>query len=173
MGDDIWRVDVEIARDPDTAASRAPSTARVRTPRSPSPRLKVADHEKRLPTGGTNARSVAAAFQLYRQTIDAGLTELAPTTVLTVRSTAKIMLAVELPDGRRFGDIRLSRLNWHDIEYLYATRRGSGKSAAYIRRCATVLARPDRHEPGQRRHPAPDDAASPTPRREKRFERSG
>jgi len=81
------------------------------------------------------------AFQLHRQTIDAGLIELAPTTVLTVRSTVKIISAVELPDVRRFGDIRLSRLNWQDIESLHATMRGAGKSAAYIRRCATVLAR--------------------------------
>lgn len=142
--DGIWRVDVEIARDPVTGRRRRVSRTIYGTRDDAEvalARLKVADHEKRLPTGGTNARSVAAAFQLYRQTIDAGLIELAPTTVLTVRSTSKIMSAVELPDGRRFGDIRLSRLNWQDIEYLYASMRGGGKSAAYIRRCATVLAR--------------------------------
>jgi integrase len=142
--DGIWRVDVEIARDPVIGRRRRVSRTVYGTRDDAEvalARLKVADHEKRLPTGGTNARSVAAAFQRYRQTIDAGLIELAPTTVLTVRSTAKIMSAVELPDGRRFGDIRLSRLNWQDIEYLYASMRDSGKSAAYIRRCETVLAR--------------------------------
>lgn len=101
----------------------------------------MADHEKRLPTGGTNARSVAAAFQLYQQAVDAGLIELAPSTVATVRSASKIMSAVELADGRLFGSIRLSRLTWQDIEYLYAAMRKAGKSPAYVRRCATVLAR--------------------------------
>ena len=38
-------------------------------------RLEVADHEKRLPRGGTNARSVRAAFQLYLQSVDSGLIE--------------------------------------------------------------------------------------------------
>jgi integrase len=104
-------------------------------------RLRVADHEKRLPTGGTNARTVEAAFQLYRRSVEAGLIELAPSTVLTVRSTSKIMSAVELHDGRRFGAIRLSRLTWQDIEFLYAAMRARGLSAAYVRRCATVLAR--------------------------------
>ena len=104
-------------------------------------RLRVADHEKRLPTGGTNARTVDAAFQLYRRSVEAGLIELAPSSVLTVRSTSKILAAFELHDGRRFGSIRLSRLNWQDIEFLYAAMRSRGLSATYVRSCATVLAR--------------------------------
>jgi integrase len=140
----IWRVDVEVHRDPVTGQRRRVSR-RVHGTRDDAEvalaRLKVADHEKRLPTGGTNARSVAAVFQLYQQAVDAGRFELAPTTILTVRSTSKVMAAVVLADGRRFGDIRLSRLTWQDIEFLYAAMRDSGKSAAYIRRCATVLAR--------------------------------
>jgi hypothetical protein len=45
-------------------------------------RLKVADHEKRLPSGGTSARSVQAAIQLYMRGIQAGLIDLAPSTVV-------------------------------------------------------------------------------------------
>jgi hypothetical protein len=56
-------------------------------------RLKVADHEKRLPTGGSRARSVTAAFQLYLQAVDAGLVELAPRTRVTVRSATNTMSA--------------------------------------------------------------------------------
>jgi integrase len=104
-------------------------------------RLKVADHEKRLPTGGTKARSIRAAFQLYQQAIDAGLVELAPRTRVTVRSAANTMSATTLADGRPFGDIRLSRLTWQDIEALYASMRAAGHGAAWIRRCATVINR--------------------------------
>ncbi len=140
----VWLVDVEIARDPVTGRRRRVSRT-IHGTRTDAEialsRLKVADHEKRLPTGGTNARTVAAAFQLYQQAIDAGLVELAPSTVVTVRSATKVMVAVELPDGRRFGGIRLSRLTWQDIEYLYAAMRARGSSAAYVRRCATVLTR--------------------------------
>jgi integrase len=104
-------------------------------------RLKVADHEKRLPSGGTNARSVRAAFQLYLRAIDAGLVELAPRTRVTTRSAANTMGSVLLPDGRTFGDVRLSRLTWQDIEELYAAMRATGRSTAWVRRCATVLNR--------------------------------
>lgn len=142
--DGVWRVDVEIGRDPVTGRRRRVSRT-VHGSREEAEvvlaRLKVADHEKRLPTGGTNARSVAAVFQLYQQAVDAGLIELAPSTIATVRSASRIMSAVELPDGRQFGTIRLSRLTWQDIEHLYGAMRSSGKSSAYIRRCATVLAR--------------------------------
>jgi integrase len=142
--DGVWRVDVEIKRDPVTGARRRTSR-QVHGTREDAElalaKLRIADHEKRLPTGGTNARSVAAVFQLYQQAIDAGLIELAPSTISTVRSVSRVLSAVDLPDGRRFGDIRLSRLGWQDIEHLYAAMRTSGKSSAYIRRCATVLAR--------------------------------
>jgi integrase len=142
--DGVWRVDVEVARDPVTGRRRRVSRT-VRGTRDEAElalaRLRVADHEKRLPAGGTNARSVAAAFRLYQQAVDAGLIELAPSTIATVRSASKVTAAVELPDGRLFGKIRLSRLTWQDIEYLYSAMRTAGKSPAYVRRCATVLAR--------------------------------
>jgi integrase len=101
----------------------------------------VADHERRLPAGGTKARSVRAAFQLYQQAVDVGLVELAPRTRVTVRSAANTMSSMTLADGRAFGDIRLSRLTWQDIESLYAAMRASGHGAPWIRRCATVLNR--------------------------------
>ena len=104
-------------------------------------RLKVADHEKRLPRGGTNARSVRAAFQLYFQAVDSGLIELAPATVVTSHSAAKRMCSTVLPDGRTFGEIRLSRLTWSDIESVYTAMRAGGHGPAWVRRCATVLTR--------------------------------
>lgn len=104
-------------------------------------RLKVADHEKRLPSGGTNARSVRAAFQLYLQAVDGGLIELAPATVVTSRSAARRVCSSVLADRRTFGDIRLSRLTWSDIESLYAAMRAGGCGSAWVRRCATVLTR--------------------------------
>ncbi|HUQ64104.1 MAG TPA: hypothetical protein VM121_10145, partial [Acidimicrobiales bacterium] len=73
MRESLWRVDVEVGRDAVTGRRRRVSR-RVQGTREDAElalaRLKVADHEKRLPTGGTNARSVAAVFQLYRQAID-------------------------------------------------------------------------------------------------------
>jgi integrase len=140
----VWRVDVEIRRDPLTGRRRRVSR-RVFGSREDAEialaRLKVADHEKRLPTGGTKARSIRAAFQLYQQGIDAGLIELAPRTRVTVRSAANTMSKTALADGRPFGDIRLSRLTWQDIEDLSASMRAAGHSPAWIRRCATVLNR--------------------------------
>ena len=44
----------------------------------------MADHEKRLPSGGTKARSVAAAFEAYEQAVEVGLIQLAPSTAVTV-----------------------------------------------------------------------------------------
>jgi hypothetical protein len=51
------------------------------------------------------------------------------------------MCSTELADGRTFGDIRLSRLTWSDIESLYAAMRAGGNGPAWVRRCATVLTR--------------------------------
>jgi integrase len=142
--DGVWRIDIEGKRDPVTGKRRRISR-HVQGSREEAElalaKLRVADHEKRLPSGGTNARSVAAAFQQYLQAIDAGLIELAPSTVVTVRSASKIVGATQLGDGRVFGDIRLSRLTWQDVENLYAAMRASGKSSAYVRRCATILGR--------------------------------
>jgi hypothetical protein len=58
-----------------------------------------------------------------------------------VRSAANTMSAMTLADGRVFGDIRLSRLTWQDIEALFAAMRVRGLGAPWIRRCATVLNR--------------------------------
>jgi integrase len=140
----VWRVDVEVGRDPVTGRRRRVARV-VHGTREDAEialaRLKVADHEKRLPRGGTNARSVRAAFELYLQAVDSGLIELAPASVVTCRSASKRMCSTVLADGRTFGDIRLSRLNWSDIESLYAAMRASGYGPAWVRRCATVLTR--------------------------------
>jgi integrase len=142
--DGVWRVDVEIGRDAVTGRRRRVARVIHGTREDAEialARLKVADHEKRLPRGGSNARSVRAAFQLYLQAVDSGLIELAPATVVTSRSASKRMCSTELADGRTFGDIRLSRLNWSDIESLYSAMRAGGHGPAWIRRCATVLTR--------------------------------
>ena len=140
----VWRIDIEGKRDPVTGKRRRISR-QVHGTREEAElalaKLRVADHEKRLPSGGTNARSVAAAFEQYLQAVESGVIELSPSTVVTVRSAAKVVGATVLADGRQFGGIRLGRLTWQDIEDLYAAMRKSGKSAAYIRRCATILAR--------------------------------
>ena len=142
--DGVWRIDVEGQRDPVTGKRRRISR-RVHGTRQEAElalaKLRLADHEKRLPSGGTNARSVSAAFQQYLQAVESGVIELSPSTVVTVRSASKVMGATELADGRLFGSIRLGRLTWQDVEHLYAAMRTSGKSSAYIRRCATILAR--------------------------------
>ena len=126
----VWRVDVEIARDALTGRRRRASRY-VRGTREEAElalaRLKIADHEKRLPTGGTSARSVSAALDLYQRTAETGSLELAPKTVVTSRSAIRVMELMVLPDGRTFGDIRLSRLTWQDIEHLYATMRATGR----------------------------------------------
>ncbi|MHB1923619.1 MAG: hypothetical protein ACYCSJ_02905, partial [Acidimicrobiales bacterium] len=138
----VWRVDLEVSRDPVTGLRRRVSRT-IQGSREDAEvalaRLKVADHEKRLPVG-TNARSVAAALQLYRQSVASGAIELAPSTANTVRWTEKLLVNLELADGRRFGDIRLSRLTWMDIEAAYTAIRVNG-SVAYVRRVATILSR--------------------------------
>jgi integrase len=140
----VWRVDVELPRDSVTGRRRRVSRT-VRGNKEEAElalaRLKLAGHQKRLPSGGTNARSVAAAMDLYLRAAESGSLELAPSTVLTSRYAAKIMSAMELPDGRCFGSIVLSRLTWQDIEDLYGAMRASGRGPDWIRRCATVLTR--------------------------------
>jgi integrase len=139
----VWRVDVEIRRDPVSGRRRRVSR-RVHGTREDAEvalaRLKVADHERRLPNA-TNARSVQAAFTLYLRTVESGVIELAPKTLVTTRSATRTMAEAVLTDGRRFGDIRLSRLTWQDIEKCYATFRASGRGTEWTRRCATVLNR--------------------------------
>jgi integrase len=144
VGDETWRVDMELPRDAVTGRRRRVSRT-VNGSREEAElalaRLMVAGHQKRLPSGGTNARSVAAAMDYYLETAESGSLELAPKTVTTTRSALRVMKEMELADGRRFGSIRLSRLNWQDIEYLYAAMRSSGRGPDWIRRCATVLTR--------------------------------
>jgi integrase len=144
VGDRVWRVDVELSRDPVTGRRRRVSRTVRGSPKDAElalARLKVAGHERRLPSGGTNARSVAAALELYQTTAESGSLELAPRTVTTSRSAIKVMGSMELPDGRKFGAIPLSRLTWQDVEHLYGAMRASGRGPDWIRRCATVLTR--------------------------------
>jgi integrase len=141
--DGVWRVDLEVSRDPVTGRRRRVARV-VHGSREDAEvalaRLRVADHEKRLPRG-TTARSVAAALQLYQQAVASGAIELAPSTANTVRWVSKLLTNLELADGRRFGDVRLSRLTWEDIEAAYGAIRARGGSVAYVRRCATILSR--------------------------------
>jgi integrase len=142
--DGVWRVDLEIKRDPVTGLRRRVSRT-IRGTRSDAEtalaKLKVADHEKRLPPKGTSARSVAAVFQAYEQAVDVGLVELAPSTRITIRSAMRTMSATVLPDGNDFGSVRLSKLTWQDIEFMYAGMKAAGHGADWVRRCATVLSR--------------------------------
>jgi len=137
-------VDIELARDSVTGRRRRASRVVYGTREDAElalSQLRVAQHQRRLPTGGTSARSVDAVFALYLAAVDSGVIELAPKTAVTTRSAARTMSAVRLPDGRLFGSIRLSRLSWQDVEQLYASMRVSGRGADWIRRCATVLSR--------------------------------
>lgn len=104
-------------------------------------RLRVAENEKRLPTGGTSARSVRAALDLYLDAADTGLIELAPRTILTTRSAANTMCAITLLGGRQFGQLKLNRLSWQEIEEMYTVMRTNGSGTDWVRRCATVLSR--------------------------------
>lgn len=141
--DGVWRVDVEIDRDPETGRRRRVSR-RVYGTRQDAElalsRLRVADHENRLPIGGSRARKVDAVFELYQRAVETGVVELAPSTAVTVRGACRRMAETPV-HGRRFGDTPLSRLTWQEIEALYASMRAAGMGVDWIRRCATVLAR--------------------------------
>jgi integrase len=144
VADDTWKVDIELPRDAVTGRRRRVSRT-IRGTREEAElalsRLRVAGHERRLPSGGTNARSVGAAMDLYQKTAESGSLELSPKTITTTRSAIRVMKDTELTDGRRFGAIRLSRLTWQDIEELYAAMRRSGRGPDWVRRCGTVLTR--------------------------------
>ena len=140
----VWRVDIELARDSVSGRRRRVSRTIEGTRRDAEvalARLKVADREKRLPTGGTSAKSVRAALDLYVDAAAAGWIELAPRTIVTSRSAVNTMSAVLLPGDRSFGSIALGRLTWQDIEQMYAAMRSQGASTEWVRRCATVLSR--------------------------------
>lgn len=78
-------------------------------------------------------------MDLYVRTIEQGLIEMAPRGLLTVRSAANTTCRTVLADGRTFGEVSLSRVSWQDVEYLYHAMRSAGRSAAWARRCATVV----------------------------------
>ncbi|MHB1508089.1 MAG: hypothetical protein ACYCST_05850 [Acidimicrobiales bacterium] len=157
--DDVWRVDVEVHRATVTGRRRRVSRY-VHGTRDDAEialaRLKLADHERRLPTGGTSARSVRSCFQLYLQSVESGLIELASRTVVATRSAANAMSTTELSDGRLFGDVRLSRLTWQDVELCYAAMRAGGRWPG------TGLGKAvcDRSQPGARRGDADPAACS-------------
>ncbi len=140
----VWRVDIELPRDKVTGKRRRVSRY-VEGSRSDAEvalsRLRIADNEKRLPTGGTSARTVRAALDLYLDAADTGLIELAPRTILTTRSAANRMCSTTLAGGRPFGQLKLNRLSWQDIEEMYAAMRNTGSGPDWVRRCATVLSR--------------------------------
>ena len=81
-----------------------------------------------------------AALDEYVADAEAGVIELAPKTVVTTRSARNTMCSAVLPDGRVFGDIRLSTLGWSDIESMFRVLR-EGRSVAWVRRAGTVLSR--------------------------------
>ncbi len=138
----VWRVDVEVSRDAVTGRRRRVSRT-VRGSRKDAEmvaaKLKLADHEQRLVTGKTSAKSVGEAMERYLAAVESGSIEMAPSTVVTCRSAIKTMTATELSDGKEFGRIPLSRLTWRQIEDLYAVLAKAGKGTSWIRRCATVL----------------------------------
>lgn len=141
--DGVWRVDVEIARDPATGHRRRISR-QVHGTRADAEvalaKLRAADHDGRLPRPGTKARTVRAALDEYVADVEAGVIELAPKTVVTTRSARNTMCSIVLPDGRVFGDIRLSTLGWADIEAMFRAMR-EGRSVEWVRRAGTVLSR--------------------------------
>jgi integrase len=144
LADNRWKIDIELPRDAVTGHRRRASRTMIGTREEAElalARLKVAQHQKRLPSGGTNARSVGAAMALYLDTAESGTLGLTPKTITTSRSAIRVMSEAELADGRCFGTIRLSRLTWEDIEALYAAMRLSGRGPDWIRRCGTVLTR--------------------------------
>jgi integrase len=141
LGEGKWKIDIEIGRDPITKRRRRVARHVLGTREDAEialARLRVADHEKRL-QGGTRARSAGAALDQYIREVESGFSELEPQTIVTCRSAAKKMRTTELADGRMFGSILLSRLNWRDVEALYEAMRSSGSGADWVRRSATVL----------------------------------
>ncbi len=130
VADNVWRVDVEVARDAVTGKRRRVSRT-VRGTREEAEltaaRLRLADHEKRLVTGKTSACSVGAVLEQYLAAVETGSIPLAPSTVVTARSAVRTMSNAALGDGWQFGSIRLSRLSWRDIELMYTALKESGR----------------------------------------------
>ncbi|MHB1533909.1 MAG: site-specific integrase [Acidimicrobiales bacterium] len=141
---DVYRIDVEVHRDSVTGRRRRVSRTVYGTQEDAEvalAKLKLADHEKRLSQTATNVRSVRALLELYLQEAVVGRVHLAPKTIVTSRSAANTMSSTILPDGRAFGDLRLSRLTWREIEEMYAAMQAAGAGPDWTRRCGTVLSR--------------------------------
>jgi len=142
--DDVWRVDVEARRDPETGRRRR-SSKYVYGSREDAElalaNLRVNASQQRRPVPRSKRRSMRTVFELYLGDAQAGKVQLAPKTLVTSRSAANTMCKQRLADGRLFADIRPERLTWEDVEDLYATMKSSGLGADWIRRCATVLNR--------------------------------
>jgi integrase len=140
----VFRIDLEVHRDPVTGRRRRVSRTVHGTEADAEvalAKLKVADHQRRLPQTSTNAKTVRALLDLYLQEAQTGKVHLAPKTLVTSRSAANTMASTVLPDGRLFGALRLSRLTWREIEDMYAAMQASGAGPDWTRRCATVLSR--------------------------------
>lgn len=140
----VFRVDIEVRRDPVTGRRRRVSRTVYGTLGDAEvalASLKLADHQHRLPRTATNAKTVKAILDLYVSDAESGNVRLAPATVVTSRSAAKTMSATALRDGREFGSLQLSKLTWREIEDLYSSMRRTGAGPEWIRRCATVLSR--------------------------------
>jgi integrase len=142
VAEGIWRVDVEVSRDPVTGRRRRVSR-RVRGTREDAEvalaQLKVADAAGRVRRRATRARTVQAALDAYLDDVERGDVVLAKRTIVTSRSARNTMSDSVLADGRRFGDLSLDRVGWEEIEDLYRSMAVAGAGAAWIRRCATVL----------------------------------
>lgn len=142
VADGVWRVDVEISRDPVTGRRRRVSR-QIRGTKSDAEvalaQLKVADATGRVRRRGTRARTVQAALDAYIDDVERGEVALAKKTLVTTRSARNTMSDTALVDGRRFGDISLDRLGWEEIEDLYRAMALAGRGSAWIRRCATIL----------------------------------
>ena len=81
MRDGVWRVDVEIPRDP-VSGRRRRISRRVQGTRVDAEvalaKLRAADHDGRLARPGTTARTVRAALDEYVADAEAGVIDLVP-----------------------------------------------------------------------------------------------
>jgi len=104
-------------------------------------RLRVARHAGQLPQASTSAVTVGSLLDRYVEEAQVGRVQLRPKTLVTARSAARAMSSTRLTSGKAFGDVTLSALTWREIEELYGEMARRGLSAAWVRRCATVLSR--------------------------------
>jgi hypothetical protein len=107
----VWKIDIEIGRDPVTGKRRRASGTAYGTIEDAEvelAQLKVADHDGRRPRPGTRARSVGAVLASYVEEAETGVIELAPktpdhprrdqlVTVVLWRSTLGQVTAIGVP----------------------------------------------------------------------------